>query len=114
LGFKYIKNKKGCDFMQFLVVGYDGTDLEAGNRRLAVRDKHLELANKMRIEGKLLYAAAMLDENEKMIGSTLIMDFASREDLDKWLEAEPYVTGKVWENIEVQPCKVPGMFIKNI
>ena len=25
---------------------------------------------------------------------------------------EPYVTGKVWEKIEIKPCKVGPMFLK--
>lgn len=97
--------------MQFVVNGYDGTDAEAGNRRLDVREEHLKLANAMREDGKLLFAAALLDDHEKMIGSVLIMDFSDRKELDKWLEIEPYVTGNVWESIEVKPCKIPPMFL---
>lgn len=97
--------------MQFVVNGYDGTDAEAGKRRLDVREEHLKLANAMREDGKLLFAAALLDDHEKMIGSVLIMDFSDRKELDKWLEIEPYVTGNVWESIEVKPCKIPPMFL---
>lgn len=97
--------------MQFVVSGYDGADAEAGKRRLAVREEHLELADAMREEGKLLFAAALLDEHEKMIGSVLMMDFSNRAELDNWLEIEPYVTGNVWEKIEVKPCKIPPMFL---
>ena len=34
------------------------------------------------------------------------------EQLDAWLAAEPYVTGKVWENIQIIPCKISPMFLK--
>lgn len=98
--------------MQFIVTGYDGTDTGAEKRRLAVREEHLKLANSMREEGKLLFAAALLDDYEKMIGSVLIMNFNNKAELDKWLEIEPYVKGHVWENIEVKPCKIPPMFLK--
>ena len=47
-----------------------------------------------------------------MIGSTMIVDFESRDELDRYLETEPYVTGKVWENIDVTPCKIPPVFLK--
>lgn len=97
--------------MQFLVTGYDGTDEKALERRLAVREEHMKLVECMKSKGKHLYAAALLDENEKMIGSVLIVDFESREELDKWLEIEPYVVGDVWRTIEVKPCKVPPMFL---
>jgi uncharacterized protein YciI len=97
--------------MQFLVTGYDGKDEGAIERRLSVRDEHMKLVDSMRKEGKHLYAAALLDENDKMIGSVIIVDFPTREDLNKWLKVEPYVVGDVWQSIEVTPCKVPPMFM---
>ncbi len=97
--------------MQFLVTGYDGTDEGALERRLAVRGDHMKLVEAMQKEGKHLYAVAILDDNEKMIGSVLIVDFPTREELDEWLKIEPYVTGDVWRQIEVRPCKVPPMFM---
>jgi uncharacterized protein YciI len=59
----------------------------------------------------LLFAAALLDEDGQMVGSVLMMDFTSREALDRWLSVEPYVTGKVWEKIEIKPCQIPPMFL---
>jgi uncharacterized protein YciI len=96
--------------MQFLVLAHDGDDSDALARRLAVREAHLALGNKLRDEGKMLYGAAILDETSKMVGSVLICDFASRQDLDHWLEEEPYVTGQVWKNIEVRECRVGPTF----
>jgi uncharacterized protein YciI len=61
---------------------------------------------------KIIYGAAILDDNEKMIGSMLVGDFDSREDLDAYLKEEPYVTGNVWDKIDVRPCRVPPMFLK--
>jgi uncharacterized protein YciI len=98
--------------MQFLVIGYDGKDDQALNRRLVVREAHIVLGNKMRDAGKMLYGAAILDDAEKMIGSILICDFDSRQELDDWLKIEPYVTGNVWQNIEVKPCKVGPSFVR--
>lgn len=97
--------------MQFLVLGYDGTDENALARRMSVREKHIALGDKMRDEGKMLYGAAILDDQDKMIGSVLIVDFDSREELDNWLKYEPYVTGEVWKKIEVQKCKVGPSFV---
>ncbi len=97
--------------MQFIVTGYDGIDEGAIERRLAVRSDHMELAESMQKKGNYLYAVAILDENEKMIGSILIVDFPTMEDLDEWLKIEPYVLGDVWRKIEVKPCKVPPLFM---
>ncbi|ABR50342.1 YCII-related [Alkaliphilus metalliredigens QYMF] len=98
--------------MQFLVTGYDGTDEGALKRRLAVRAEHMELAASMKKEGKYLYAVAILDATEKMVGSVLVVDFPTREDLDEWLKIEPYVTGEVWKIIEIKACKVPPFFME--
>jgi len=97
--------------MQFLVMGYDGTDEQALNRRLAVREAHIALGDKMRDAGKMLYGAAILDDSGKMIGSMLVCDFESRIELDTWLEKEPYITGNVWQKIEIKPCKVGPSFV---
>lgn len=95
--------------MQFLVCGYDGTDDEALERRLSVRADHLALGDKLVESGNMLIGVALLD-GDRMIGSALVVDFPSREDVDKWLEIEPYVVGNVWERVEVTPCKVGPSF----
>ena len=33
-------------------------------------------------------------------------DFPSREELDAWLDHDPYVTGGVWQQVEVAPFRV--------
>ncbi len=96
--------------MQFLVVGYDGKDEQALDRRMAARTAHLALGDKMRDEGTMLYGAAILDDAEKMIGSVLICEFENRAQLDKWLQEEPYVVGKVWQDIDVKQCRVGPSF----
>lgn len=92
--------------MQFLVIGRDGKDEEAMARRLAVREAHLALGDKMEAEGSRWYGCVMLDDDGKMIGSMAVMDFPSKKELQKWLDAEPYVTGGVWKEVEVTPCNV--------
>lgn len=88
--------------MQFIVTGYDGKDEGALARRMAAREAHLALARQMVEAGKWLYAAAILNDQEKMTGSVIICDFDSRQALEKeWLDKEPYVLGKVWEKIEI-------------
>ncbi|MEL7624569.1 MAG: YciI family protein [Clostridiales bacterium] len=99
--------------MQFLVLGYDGKDEQALERRMRVRDQHLAGAEKMFKDKTLLYAAAMVDEKNEMIGSMMVVDFPSKEAMEKeWLAKEPYIEGKVWETIEIKPCKVPGFCLK--
>lgn len=96
--------------MQFIVIGHDGKDEGALERRMAARDAHLKVCAESVANGTQLIGAAMMDENGKMNGSCMVMNFDSREQLDEWLKREPYVSGKVWDKIEVIPCKVPDTF----
>ncbi len=96
--------------MQFFVHALDGKDEDALNRRLAVREQHMLLAEKLYKEGTVLYGAALLDDDGQMIGSTMIVEFPSRAELDLWLKDEPYVTGNVWQSIDIQPCRVAPIF----
>ena len=82
--------------MQFMFLGYDNTDEGAMARRLAVRENHPRLGAELVAKGQMLYGAAILDDNGKMIGSMLVLDFPSREELDAWLSVELYVTADVW------------------
>ena len=93
--------------MQFIVIAYDGTDEGALERRLAVRDAHLKSAKELFDNGKWLYAVGILNENGKMIGSMIVCDFPSRDELEEqWLKNEPYMIGKVWEKVEVNRAHV--------
>lgn len=95
--------------MHFLLIGRDGDDGDAFNRRMAAREAHLAGCAVLREKGQLLYAAAILSDQDKMIGSMLVMDWPSRADLDAWLKDEPYVKGDVWKKIEINSCKLaPG------
>jgi uncharacterized protein YciI len=98
--------------MQFIVIAYDGTDEGALEHRLAAREAHLKLGDKMLAKGEMLYAGAILNDDEKMIGSTIICDFPSRKELDDWLEIEPYITGNVWEKIDIRHFRVGSSFVK--
>ena len=97
--------------MQFIVTGLDGDDDGALTRRTAVRDAHLAGVVELKQSGKILFGTAILDDNEKMIGSVMVVDFSDRAELDQWLKVEPYVTGDVWRKIEVAPCRVAPMFM---
>ncbi len=98
--------------MQFIVIGHDGTDSSALQRRLFARPAHIQLGDKLRDSGNMLYGVAMLNDSGNMCGSVLVCEFPSRMELDAWLKTEPYVTGNVWEKIEVIPCKVGPSFQK--
>jgi uncharacterized protein YciI len=90
---------------QYVIMAYDGKDAQALNRRMAARPAHLENARKLRADGRFIEGGAMLDDNGQMIGSVMIVAFPSRTELDRWLNNDPYVTGNVWQTIEVKPFR---------
>ncbi len=91
---------------QYLVVARDGTDSEAPNRRLAARSAHLENAKALVQAGKIISGGAILDDAGAMIGSAMMVDFADRDELNTWLETDPYTTGNVWQTFEVTPMRL--------
>lgn len=92
--------------MEFLIIAYDGKDPDALNRRMKVREAHLRYARIMKEQGHFIEGGAILDEEGKMIGSTLLLRFESRKVLDQWLNNDPYKLGNVWLKVEVKPIKL--------
>ena len=98
--------------MQFVVIGYDAKDSESLNRRMSVREDHLKLAKENYNNGKLLFATGLLNEQDQMIGSNMIMEFDSKSELDEYLKNEPYVKGNVWEKVKVFPANIASFCLK--
>ncbi len=96
--------------MQFVIIAKDGNDADALKRRLAAREAHIAYSDDAVKRGEQLVAAALLDENEEMRGSLMIVDFENIEALHKWLDTEAYITGNVWKDIDIIQCKVGPSF----
>ncbi len=92
--------------VQWLIIARDGTDEGALERRMAARAAHLANAAKLQASGHLLVGGALVDDDGRMIGSACIAQFATRAELDEWLRADPYVTGNVWQDIQIMPYRV--------
>lgn len=92
--------------MQFCVIGYDGTDPHALDRRNAARPAHRASALQLEAQGHLICGGGVLGEDGESVGSVMMMNFESREELDAWLEREPFVTQGVWERVEVKPMRI--------
>ena len=88
--------------MQFIIKAYDG--INTLERRMAVRPRHLE--NMSKVNGKVICAGGLLDNEGKMKGSVLIMEFADRAGLDAYLASEPYIAEHVWEKVTVEAMNV--------
>ena len=88
--------------MQFIITAYDGENML--KKRIAVRPRHLE--GMAKLGEHIVLAGGLLDDEGKMKGSVLILDFEDRAALDDYLKHEPYVTEHVWEKIEVETANV--------
>lgn len=88
--------------MQFVIKAYDGKGMLA--KRMEVRPRHLESINS--IKDHVICAGGLLDDEGKMKGSVLIMEFADRQELDQYLANEPYMQEHVWETLEIEQMNV--------
>lgn len=93
-------------------IGFDGIDENALERRLKVRQDHIVLGDELLKKGHILYGCALLNDKKEMCGSAFVTQFPTREELNKWLEKEPYVVGEVWKTINVYQCQIEQPILK--
>jgi len=75
---------------------------DAGDIRTRVRTEHRAYLGE-RAE-QIAFAGPLLSEDgQAMAGSLLVMEFASREDVDGWLRQEPYTRAGLYERVSVHP-----------
>ena len=94
---------------QYLITAHDGTDENALERRMSVRPLHLEGAKKLKENGNFITGGAMLNDEGKMIGSTMILQFENPEELQNWIDSEPYIQQGVWDKFEVKSFRVANI-----
>ncbi|AKQ47475.1 hypothetical protein TH63_03880 [Rufibacter radiotolerans] len=94
---------------QYLVTGLDSTNEGALEHRMSVRPAHFEMAKKLKEKGNFVLGGAILNDEEKMIGSSMVVQFETEADLQKWLDEEPYIQQKVWEKVDIKPYKVANV-----
>jgi len=89
---------------QFLVYAPDKTDEGCFQRRLSVREKHLNGAKGLHDSGKLNLGGALLTPESivpgaerKMIGSAMIFVAESIDEVKRTIESDIYYTSGVWD-----------------
>lgn len=95
--------------MLYAIVGQDVPDsLEL---RKAVRPAHVARLQTLQDEGRLLLAGPFpaVDANDPgaagFAGSLIVAEFATLEDAQAWADADPYVSGGVYQHVTVRPFK---------
>lgn len=76
--------------------------------RAVTRDDHLAYVaaagDRIRVAGPLLS-----EDGQKMIGSLLIVDFDSLDDVRAWAEQDPYNKVGLFEHADIRPWKGRGV-----
>lgn len=91
--------------MDFLVIALDGVDDGALDRRMAARDEHIAGIMKLKEQGHFIAGGAILDDDGKMIGSSVIVDFPDRESVEKCIAEDPCTRGDVWQDVTIRPFR---------
>lgn len=91
--------------MLYLVLAHDGTDPEAPQRRQAVRESHLSAMKTLADDGRIPFAAALLNDAGNMVGSALAVEADSEEDARALIEADIYRRSGVWVEYSLWPVK---------
>jgi len=71
--------------------------------RLANRDAHI--AHLQSIGDRLKFAGPLLDDEGAMCGSLLILDAESRDELQTWLDSDPYQLAGLFSTVTVTGIK---------
>jgi uncharacterized protein len=94
---------------QYLITAYDYTDAGALERRMNIRPHHLDGAKQLKETGNYVLGGAILNDDKKMIGSVMVLQFETEEELKTWKQNEPYITQNIWKSVDIKPFKVAGV-----
>lgn len=83
--------------MVIVVMGWDGPSALKGRERY--RTEHRERLKQKDHEGRLILAGPFSDGS----GSLLIFEAESVEEIQKFMEEDPYVKYRVFDRIEIRP-----------
>lgn len=94
---------------QFMILATDYKDEQALERRMNAREAHLQRMKTEKEKGIFITGGAKLNEHGIMYGSMLIVEMSNKGAVQQWLETDPYITGKVWETVEILPFKIANV-----
>ncbi len=95
--------------MLYAITGQDYPD--SLEKRSAARPSHVERLQQLQKEGRLLLAGPFpavdaIDPGAAgYSGSLIVAEFASLAEAQAWADADPYVAGGVYRQVEVRPFR---------
>lgn len=91
--------------MHYVIHAYDHTGPDALDRRMAARPAHLDYVRQLKEKEQFILGGALLDPDGKMIGSMLMLNMETEEQLNNYLKTDPYIVQGVWDKIDVKPFR---------
>lgn len=91
--------------MHYVIHAYDHTDSDALDRRMAVRPAHLDYIAQLKEKGQFILGGALLNPDGKMIGSMLLLALDTEDQLNDYLNSDPYIVQGVWDKIDAKPFR---------
>ncbi|GAB2591455.1 YciI family protein [Spirosoma areae] len=91
--------------MHYVIHAYDRTDPDALNRRMAVRPAHFNYVRELKEKGQFVLGGALLNPDGNMIGSMLMLNMETEDQLQDYLQTDPYIVQGIWEKIDVKPFR---------
>ena len=89
--------------MHYVIHAYDHPN--ALDRRMAARPAHIDYVGELKVAGKFLLGGALLDSAGNMIGSMLILNLETEDELTTYLHMDPYIVQAVWDKIDRKPFR---------
>jgi len=90
----------------------NGIDIPGSlEKRLSVREKHLQRIKALQNEGRLILAGPnpAIDSEDPgdagFSGSLIVAEFESLAAAEQWAQADPYVVAGVYESVVVKPFR---------
>ena len=94
---------------QFLILANDYIDEDCLTRRIKTRPAHLQRMQTEKMKGIFITGGALLTDNGKMNGSMLVVELENKNAVEKWIENDPYLMEKVWNEIKILPFRTAAV-----
>ncbi|WP_240048222.1 YciI family protein [Crenalkalicoccus roseus] len=92
--------------MGYAVLAFDGEDEAAPARRMAARERHLEVITGWAADGRLALGVPLFGEGGRILGSLMVLEVPDRAGVEAYLAAEPFNDGSVWRRVTVHPFRI--------
>jgi len=92
--------------MGYAVLAYDGEDAEAPARRMAARDRHLQVLTQWAGDGRLAFGTPLLADDGRALGSFMVLAVPDEAGLRAYLAAEPFNNTGVWTRVTSFPFRI--------